>query len=518
MIGVRGNKLIITGHDLSRAELAQVISLAPRLSQGTIDGQLAAVFAYSPDAYALLQSAGVRVPSPILCDYDWAGDTPFESQKQTAALMTTSRRCYVLSSMGVGKTRAAVYSCDYLIKTAGAKKVLIIAPLSTLNDVWSRELFSVTPDHTRVVLYGTREKRLKLLASNSTFNIINPEGVVSLRRELAAIDWDIVVIDELAAYRNAQTVRWEALRPIVSRARWAWGMTGSPTPNSPVDAFGQLKMLTPSRVPNSFRRFRLDLMDQVSQFKWQPKPDATKRVYDLMQPSVRYTLDECHDLPELTYSTRTIEMSPTQKRLYDQMMKDCKAQFASGQVTAVNEGVKIQKLLQLSAGFAYDENGRAMWCGSPDRIKELISLVEQAEKKVLVFGSYKWLVNTLAKVLESVGFSTGVITGDVSKRDRDVIFQRFRDPKDLQVICAHPGTMSHGLTLTQANVSVWYGPTASPDFWNQANARTRRPGQTAHTHVVCIQSSDVERRAFARLQRKQKMEGLLLDMFRGVGE
>lgn len=518
MIIPHGNKVVVLGNSHQHPSMAHVLSMVPALGTGTHNGQQATVLPFNHESYSLLSNAGFKLPAPIMQSYDWAGDTPFDSQKKTAALLTVSKRCYVLSSMGVGKTRAAVYSADFLIRTAGVKRVLIVAPLSTLNDVWARELFSVVPDYDRKVLYGNKEKRVKLLNQPAMFYIINPEGVVSLKNELKAIKWDVVIVDELAAYRNAQTVRWAALRDIVQNATWAWGLTGSPTPNSPVDAYGQLKLLTPSRAPNSFRRFRLDLMDQVTQFKWEPKPDAMERVYSMMQPSIRFTLDECHDLPPLTYSTRTVEMAPRQKQIYEAMLKTCKAEFASGQITAVNEGVKVQKLLQISAGFAYDANGKALWCGPNERIRELLDLVEQAEKKVLVFTSYKWLTNTLARVLEAAGHRTGVIHGEVSKKDRDAILQDFRKPDGIRVISAHPGTMAHGLTLVEASTSIWFGPTPSPDYWNQANARTHRPGQTSHTHVICIQSSDVERRAFNRLQRKQKMEGLLLDMFKGKSE
>ena len=516
MIIVRGDKLVLPPAAMQQHQ--NIVSLISGAVVGQREGKPVAVVPFTPDTHRLFTNAGATIPAPVLSQYQWAGDTPFESQKHTAALLTTNRRAYVLSSMGVGKTRAAIYSADYLLSIGEASKVLIVAPLSTLNDVWARELFTIVPAHDRRVLYGSKQKRLSLLAQDATFYIINPEGVVSLKSELAARKWDIVIIDELAAYRNAQTVRWAALKNIVTQAKWAWGLTGSPTPNSPVDAYGQIKLLTPSRAPSSFRRFKLDLMDQVTQFKWEPKPDAAARVHAMMQPSIRYTLDECHDLPPLTYSSRTVDMSDQQAKIYDEMMRTCMAEISAGKITAVNEGVKIQKLLQISAGFMYNEHGKGVWIGSSARIKEMLELVEQAEKKVLIFSAYKWMVNLLAAILNKAGHKTAVITGDVSKRDRDSIFQSFRQPDGYRVISAHPGTMAHGLTLVQASTSIWFGPVGMPDYWNQANARTHRPGQTSHTHVICLQSSDVERRAFNRLRRKQKMEGLLLDMFKGVDD
>jgi SNF2 family DNA or RNA helicase len=515
MLQPRGDKFILAAESMARPQVVDAVKLIPGTVVGYHQHRPVAAVPINYESWRLLTNAGLKVEAPILSQYKWAGETPWAHQRKISALLSTSARAYDLSDMGVGKTRAALWASDFLIDNANAVKILVVAPLSTLTDVWSREIFRILPHRTKQVLHGAKAKRLKLLRTPATYYIINPAGVVSLKEDLQKIKWDIVIVDELADYRNAQTEQWSALRPLVANSRWAWGLTGSPTPNAPTDSYGQAKLLTPGRVPSSFRRFRNDLMDQITQFKWEPKKDANERVRNVMQPAIRFTREECHDLPELTYSTRTVEMTPMQTKIYNTMLKECFVDVKAGRITAVNEGVKIQKLLQISAGFAYDSNGKAHWVGGMDRLKELVSIVEQAERKCLVFSSYKWLAKLLQQVLTKAKYDTGLITGDVTKPERDKVFQSFREPNGHRVISAHPGTMAHGLTLTEANTSVWYGPTQSPNYWNQANARTHRPGQTMHTHIICMQSSDVERRAFLRLRRKQKMEGLLMAMFEG---
>jgi len=83
-------------------------------------------------------------------------------------------------------------------------------------------------------------------------------------------------------------------------------------------------------------------------------------------------------------------------------------------------------------------------------------------------------------------------------------------------LVANPGTMSHGLTLTQATTVVWYAPVHSNDTYEQACARVRRPGQTRTTVIVHVAGSEIERRIYERLKTKQKMQGLLLDMMKEV--
>jgi SNF2 family DNA or RNA helicase len=75
--------------------------------------------------------------------------------------------------------------------------------------------------------------------------------------------------------------------------------------------------------------------------------------------------------------------------------------------------------------------------------------------------------------------------------------------------------MSHGLTLTAASTIVWFAPVTSNEIYQQANARITRPGQKHNQLIVNIDASEVERRIYTRLQKKQSMQGLLLETLRG---
>ena len=86
------------------------------------------------------------------------------------------------------------------------------------------------------------------------------------------------------------------------------------------------------------------------------------------------------------------------------------------------------------------------------------------------------------------------------------------------MLVANPTTMSHGLTLTAATTIVWYAPIHSNDVYEQACARVRRPGQTRTTVIVHIAGSDIERRIYNRLRKKQKLQGSLLDMMKGLND
>lgn len=465
----------------------------------------------------LLRNLGIEAPAPILHHYDWGGTSAFDNQKQTAALLTCNRKAFVLSEMGVGKTRAAVYAADYLLQTKEAANVLVVAPLSTLNPTWAAEFMRVMPRENVIVLHGTRKRRQKLLDTpGARVFVINHDGVETIQSLLLKVKFDIVIIDELLKYRNHRSIRWKMLNPIVRAAKYAWGMTGAPIPNSPLDAYGQIKLLRPENI-GRYTQFRDDVMYRVTTFLWTPRKDAAERVYELMQPSVRFKLSDCVDIPETTYSIRNVPLSKTQQKFYDAIYRQAHAQYKQHAITIANEGVKMGKLLQVAGGYVLTNQKKVLGLQPKNRLQEVMDILQECDHKVIVFVPY---VSSLLQVYKHVSqhYTTALVYGKVSKSERDRIFYEFQHADDPRVLVAQPDAMSHGLTLTRSKVIVWYTPTTNLDTFIQANARIRRTGQTAKTTVIKLEGTPVERKAYARLQNKEKVQGVLLDMFEGVND
>lgn len=468
---------------------------------------------HNVQAVRLLRNLGLNAPSPIRHYYDWGGGSPFASQQVTADMCSIARRAYVLSEMGVGKTRAVLWAYDYLRREGEVRKLLVVAPLSTLSTVWENEIFENFSHLTVKVLYGSKEKRRRILAEQAEVYVINHDGVEVLHGDLfARSDIDCVIVDELASYRNRRTARWKYLEPITRRSNFVWGLTGSPTPNAPTDAYGQSRLLTPELAGFSFKAFKDRTMRQVSTFTWVPRPDANAIAHSILQPAVRFTRAECFDLPPTTYSERLVQSSPAAVKAYKEMAKDLATQVRSKEITAANEGVKLSKLLQIAAGFAYDTQGVGHYIGGVDRFREIIGLIKDAQGKVIVFASFRYLVDLLAGVLGK-SFSVAVIHGDIPAAERTRAFADFQNSMDPKILVAHPQTMAHGLTLTAASTIIWASPTTSLEIYQQANARITRVGQTKNTHIVHISGSSAESKVYSRLKRNAKMQGALLELF-----
>ena len=424
----------------------------------------------------------------------------------------------VFASGNTGKTNAALWAFDYLRRVKQVNKMLVVCPLSTMERTWADGVFNTFPHLDFTVLHGSRERRVKLLNSDVHIYIINIDGVRTIEKELAdRPDIDLIVVDELAMARNASTARWKTLNAICNKQsnRRVWGMTGSPTPNAPTDAWAQCKLVTPDNplVPKYFGRFRDMVMKQINPFKWVARQDAVEAIHKMMQPAIRYSLDDCTDLPEQTFTTREVDLSPDQKKAYKEMLNKLSTEMAGGQILAVNEAVKANKLIQIACGVAYDTNGNEVLIDNKPRIDAVKEIVEESEGKVIVFVPLTGALEHVAQELRKE-WTVEVVHGATSKVARDEIFRQFQSTTDPRVLVANAQTMSHGLTLTAATTIIWYAPVHSNEIYQQACARVRRPGQTRTTVIAHIAGSDIERKVYKRLSEKQSMQGILLEMMK----
>jgi SNF2 family DNA or RNA helicase len=422
--------------------------------------------------------------------------------------------------MGTGKTVSSLWAYDYMRSRKQVQKALIVCPLSTMERTWADEIFKTFPHLDAQVLYGSRERRQKLLREEAHLYIINIDGLKTIEEDLKKRpDIDLLIIDEVAMFRNGSTNRWKTMNAIANKQtqRRIWALTGMPTPNAPTDAWAQCKLVRPmaANVPSYFTKARDALMRQISPFKWVARDNANDVVKEWMQPAIRYSLDDCTDLPPQTFMNRDVEMSDEQKKAYKEMLNKLKTEVAGGEVLAVNEAVKANKLVQIACGMAYAADGSTISIPCNHRIEVLREVIEESEGKVIVFVPLTAVLEHVAEQLKH-HWEVAIVHGETPKNQRDEIFDSFQKRPDPHVIVANPGTMSHGLTLTAATTIVWYAPVHSNDTYEQACARVRRPGQTRTTVIVHIAASEVERRIYERLKTKQKMQGLLLDMMKDV--
>jgi hypothetical protein len=256
----------------------------------------------------------------------------------------------VFISGNTGKTISTLWSIDYLQQIGVMGKALVVAPLSTLERAWGDEIFLNFPGKKFAVLHGSAEKRRKLLATDQDIYVINHDGVEILQKELMARgDIDLIVIDEVAVFRNAKTKRWKAMNAVVNNRgvyTWCWGLTGTPTSNEPTDAYGQAKLVRPESVKGqSFTAFKDLTMQQFGPFKWVPRKGSEQTVARVLSPSIRFDRSTVTDM-EPCLIERHAELSPEQKHHINKLLREAVTEINGSTVSAVNAAVLISKVVQ----------------------------------------------------------------------------------------------------------------------------------------------------------------------------
>lgn len=492
----------------------RVLTVIPTAKTISVGGENLVAVPHKSDEVRVLRNLGFKAPAPILHYYDWPGPyTPFMHQQQTAAFLTMHKRCLVLNQIGTGKTMSALWAADYLMARKQIKKVLILSPLSTLERVWADGVFFNLPNRKYVVMHGTAERRKRMLETEADFYVVNHDGFKIIAEEAKDM-FDLIIVDEAAVYRNSQTQRYKQFSKWIDKHPdiRLWLMTGTPTPNDPTDAWALAKLVNSPYLPSTFSGFRDQVMTKIGPYKFVPRPNAMEIVGNVLQPSVRFTRDECLDLPPTVFQTRGVPLTPDQKTHYDAMWKNLVTEVQQeGQISAANEAVKMNKLIQIACGVAYGNDGRNIQLDCSPRVDAVRDVIREVGGKVIVFVPLTGTLHMLEKEL-STEWTVGVVNGEVSASKRNEIFSNFQDTPHPQVLIAHPATMAHGLTLTAASTVVWYGPINSNEVYTQANGRIERIGKRHSSLVVHIEATPLEHKVYQRLENKQSMQGLLLDM------
>ena len=463
----------------------------------------------------VLKNLNINIPSPINGRYVFTGDlTPFDHQKSTSAFLTLNRRAFCFNEQGTGKTASAIWASDYLLKTKQVKRVLVICPLSIMDSAWLDDINRFTPHRSVSVAHGTPKAREKALRKTTDYVIINYDGLAIVEDIVSKAGFDCIIVDEATHYKNAQTKRWKTLHRLVKADTWLWMMTGTPAAQSPLDAFGLAKLVNPTAVPKAFGAFRDKIMRKVTNFKWVPRLNATEHVHKILQPAIRFTKEECLDLPPMVYTKRAVELTRQQKKYYKLLLKDMTFQAEGEDITAVNAAVHINKLLQISAGAVYSTDRVSLEFDISYRYKVLREVIEESSKKVLVFVPFKNAIDLITRNLRDDGIPTEVIRGSVSASDRTKIFNSFQTTPDPRVLVIQPQSAAHGITLTAANTVVWWSPTSSLEIYAQANARVHRAGQDHKCTVIQLQGSTVERRYWSLLDTKTDIHTQMIDLYK----
>lgn len=462
----------------------------------------------------------LTTPQQQILPYDWPcrGIVPDNLQKLTAAFMVYNPHSFNLNDPGTGKTLCALWAADFIMSQFPRYEVrgLIISPLSTLNRVWKKEIYThLIGRRSCVIVHGTRDQRMKALNTKADFYVINPDGLKVpevFNKLLSMVKIKIAIVDESTAFKNISTKRTKRAKTLLHRLPFVWLMTGTPTSQGPEDAHGQAAVCH-AAYKETKTAFKNRVMNRVSEFKYIASAESYDRAREILQPAIRIPRSAFYDLPPSIPVPYQVPFSSAQEKLYNQLKKDYRVILAEGggKITAVHEGALRLKLLQICCGAVYDEHKNVHIIDAKPRTDKLREIIHECNDKLLVFASFTSVLTMLYDTFKNeVG--SALITGQTPRRIRDKVFTDFQEEDKPKVIFADPGTMAHGLTLTRGTITCWYGPVDSNEKYTQANYRIDRRGKTKDTYKIQLYSPPAEKEIFDRLEARENLQGSMLKL------
>lgn len=452
-----------------------------------------------------------------LSDYKFPSlyGAPYKHQVTTVEFLLKNPRSYVLSGLGSGKTLSCMWAADVLRINKKIMKVLILAPLSCTYSVWADSIFKHHPHRKYAMLTGSKDKRLKALKEDVMFYIANHDSVRVIEEELIKAEFDLVIIDEVTAYATHTSQRSKAAHRICRHAKGVWALTGTPTANSPLSAFGIARVATPNNphLPRSFYVYRDKVCQTFDGFSWDPKEGCEKEVAKILHPAIKFDTADCIDMPDTIYIDRDVQLCDDTMKLYTKMKKEMLLEFDHGLVTAVNAAAKMTKLLQITAGGVIDTDGQVIDVDCKAKIDEIISLWDENGRiPAIISATYTASIQYINQALLDKKYKVEYIDSSKTGFARAKIVEAFQK-NELDFLILQPKAASHGLNLQNSNILIHFSPIMSNETHLQVNGRIIRSGQTRKQIVVNLAASPTERRFYKALKDKTNLQDIIMQEF-----
>lgn len=453
---------------------------------------------------------------------------PYDHQRAYLQRFWRKPVAALFADMGTGKSFMVINNLSMLYDRGAINSALIIAPKGVYRNWVNLELPKHLPDHiihrTALWLPAPRKAEkakleslwevtedLKILVMNIEA-LSTPKGVEYATRFVRSTNC-FMAIDESTTIKTPTAKRAKNAVKVGKEARFKRIMTGSPVTRSPLDLFQQCDFLHPECLNStSYYAFRARYAVMVEKnmgshsFKkvvGYRKLDELKEKLDRF--SYRIRKDQCLDLPEKVYIKREVPLTKEQEKAYSEMKTMALALLKDGMVTTVNALTQLMRLHQIVCGHVKLDDDRVVSVPSK-RIEELLSVIEEASDKVIIWANYRHDIDAIKLALQKeYGMSAvGTYYGDTDDDERARVVKEFQDPEsELRFFVGNPRTGGYGLTLTAADTVVYYSNSFDLEVRLQSEDRAHRIGQTRSvTYVDLISPDTVDEKIVKALRGK----------------
>lgn len=469
---------------------------------------------------------------------DFIGREPWAHQRQAVERAQALKEFALFFEPGTGKSRTSI---DIFRHWCNGEKrylrTLILAPLIVCEN-WKREfeMYSKLPQDRVITLTGPGPRRLKtfqLYSQEQGFPrgcvfVTNYEALVAMPELFKAIKaWgpEVLICDESHRCKDMKSKRTKAVIALADQAERKLILSGTPILNSPMDIFAQYRILDGGRTFGSnffaFRaRFFYDKnagMPRDRHFPtWQILPGALEAMNGLIySKAMRVTKAECLDLPPLVRKSIYVDLSPEQRRLYDEMKKDFVTYIKDKAVVATLAITKALRLMQIVSGYTKTFDGEEVALEKTPKMAALEEILADTAptSKCIIWSVFKENYAQIRRVCENLGLEYVEVHGEISDTKKFEAVERFQKDPNVRVFIGHPGSGGIGINLVEAPVAIFYSRNFSLDQDLQAEARNHRGGSQIHekvTRIDLIAKGTIDEAVVQRLANKLSVSDTVL--------
>ena len=433
--------------------------------------------------------------------------------------------------MGTGKSKVLIDNMAMLFLDGQINFALVIAPKGVYRNWVAKEI----PEHMsddipyRVIRWvsGPNKKQQEEMRSvkdkfdGLTIFVMNVEAYSSLKGQKAG-QWmagalgarGMIAIDESTTIKNHKAKRTKSLMKIAAGFKYRRLLTGSPITKSPMDIYSQCEFLRPGLLGfesyYAFQgRYAVVQRRKMGQAAFQQivgfrnLDELTKRI-DMF--SFRVLKKDCLDLPDKIYTARYVGMTPDQFQMYEQIRRHAMVLLDSGEMsTAPAVITQMLRLQQIMSGHLKTDDGDMLYFPSK-RMDALEEIINEHDGKAIIWSRFRYDIQQITETLNKK-FGQGCAVsyyGDTSDDDRAAAVLNFQNPSHpLKFFVGNPATAGYGLTLTEANLVVYYANDFNLETRIQSEDRAHRIGQKNNvTYIDLICEGSIDERIVKALRAK----------------
>lgn len=434
----------------------------------------------------------------------------------------------IFAEYGTGKTLCALAYINY----HQIRKTLVISTKTAIQSTWPDEIKEHTDFQYTILVGGKKHKRNQLSLGLSKSHIdagyyhsskthpviflVNFDGIKNIFNELAAANFDLILIDESTKIKSHKTERTKAIWKLGESAEARGIMTGFPVTENIADIYSQVKFLDCGETfGNSYYGFLDKYFVKMGKMRLPKKKGAVELLNKIKPFCIRVSGDVLK-LPPKIYKPIHVPQTRQQRELLAQLNDYFMLEFGRVKIDTEYIFTLINKSLQICDGFIKDADGNVeiVNTNKDDALVELIDEIDLSKNKLIVWCAYRFSIRKLSKLLKA--YRPLTLTGDTE--DASKVVKQFQHGK-YPLLLAIQKKASESITLTNCNHAVYYSNTWSADLRGNSEARIYRKGSEKHKSVIytdLIVKDSVEQKVIDCLRKKKNLVNELKQTFGGI--